>query len=90
MDINACLRPPSSLKVISGISCLQGGLGGGRVLDEFVLQELGLPRTGLTLARFEGYHVVECSHFHSFNSSHPNISRGWHMGLEGVCFRGDL
>ena len=30
MDINAWLRPPSSHKVISGISSLQGGVRGGK------------------------------------------------------------
>ena len=30
MDINTGLRPPSSHKVISNMSCLQGGVGGGK------------------------------------------------------------
>ena len=30
MDINAWLRSPSSQKVISSISCLLGGIGGGK------------------------------------------------------------
>ena len=49
MDINAGLRPSSSHKVISDIYCLQGG---GRVLvvlEEVVLQELGLAGTWLIL-----------------------------------------
>ena len=40
-----------------------------RVLDEIELQELGLAGTGLTLAGFEGYHVVERSHLHSYQDS---------------------
>ena len=56
--------------VISGIPCLQGGgVGRGRVLKEVVLQELGLTWSGLILARFEGGHIVEHSHFPSYQSS---------------------
>ena len=43
--------------------------------------------TGLTLARFEDYYVVERSHFHSFNNSNKywaSISRiSIYMGLVG-------
>ena len=41
----------------------------GRVLEVAVLQELGLTGTGLILAIFEGYHIVERSCLVS-NSSH--------------------
>ena len=52
MDINTGLRPPSSHKVISDISCLQGGVGVGRVPKEAKLQELGIMGTGLILTGF--------------------------------------
>ena len=57
----------------------------GRVLEEVVLQELGLTGTGLILAGFQGYHVVERSHLHSCrNSSRQRwmrISRVTNQGL---------
>ena len=57
----------------------------GRVLEEVILQELGLTGTGLILAKFEGCYVVERSHFHSLDSSHDfilQISRApWLLGL---------
>ena len=49
------------------------------------MQGLGLTGSGLILAGFEGDHVVERSHFHSFDSSHDfmlKISRStWLLGL---------
>ena len=36
----------------------------GRVLEEVLLQGLCLTGSGLILAGYEGYHVVERSHFH--------------------------
>ena len=47
----------------------RGGVRGGGVLEEVVLQELGLMGTGLILAGFQGYHVVERSHLHSCQNS---------------------
>ena len=47
----------------------RGGQGVRGVLEEVVLQELGLTRTGLILARFQGYHVVERSRLHSCQNS---------------------
>ena len=47
----------------------------GRVLEEVVLQGLGLTGSGLILAGFQGYHVVEHSHLHSCqNSPHEDIT----------------
>ena len=64
----------------------------GRVLEEVILQELGLTGSGLILARFEGYHVVERSHYHSYqSSSHQHttkISRLLRKGLQGCGCRG--
>ena len=37
--------------------------------EEVVLQELGLMGTGLILARFHCYHVVERSHLHTGQNS---------------------
>ena len=39
------------------------------VLDEVVLKELSLTGTGLILAGFYGYHVVERSYLHSCQNS---------------------
>ena len=46
-----------------------------RVLEEVVLQGLGLTGSGLILGGFEGGHVVERSHFRSLHSSHHFIPR---------------
>ena len=58
----------------------------GRVLEEVILQELSLTGTGLILAGFQGYHVVERSHLHSCqNSSRQHwmrISRVTNQGLQ--------
>ena len=58
----------------------------GRVLEGVILQELGLTVTGLILARFQSYHVVECSHLHSCQNSTRQhwmrISRVTNQGLQ--------
>ena len=59
-----------------------------KVLEEVVLQELGLMGTRLILAGFQGYHVVKRSHFHSFHKSYEHwasISRpSTHIRLAGM------
>ena len=58
----------------------------GRVLEEVLLQELGLTGTGLILAGFQGYYVVERSHLHSCQNSScqhwMRISRVTNQGLQ--------
>ena len=66
----------------------------GRVLEEVVLQGLGLTGSGLILARFEGDHVVERSHFHSYRVTltstggryHGILNRGCKDEVAGVWF----
>ena len=75
--------------VISGIPCLQGGgVGWGRVHEEVVLQELGLTWSGLILARFEGGHVVERSHFPSYQSSQDEDITVFTIGAAGMRLQG--
>ena len=67
----------------------------GRVLEEVVLQELGLTGSGLIPAGFAGYHIVEHSHFRSLHSSHHVIPR-YHVLLcswayaPAICRGGSL
>ena len=62
----------------------------GRVLEKVVLQELGLTGTGLILAGFQGYYVVERSHLHSCqNSSRVSPALGeditsWAIGVDDL------
>ena len=59
----------------------------GRVLEEAILQELGLTGTGLILAGFQGYHVVERSHLHSCQNSSrisPALGEDITSGVAGV------
>ena len=60
----------------------------GRVLEEVVLQGLGLMGAALILVGIQGYHVVERTHFHSFHNSYKHwasISRvSIHIGLAGM------
>ena len=69
----------------------EGGVRGGNGPGEVVLQGLGLTGSGLILAGFEGGHVVERSHFHSYqSSSHQHttkISRFLRKGLQGCGCR---
>ena len=58
------------------------GVEGG-VLEEAILQGGGLLIAGVVLAGFQGYHVVERSHFHSCqNSSRVSPALNGRVGLQ--------
>ena len=59
-----------------------------RVLEEVVMQGLGLTGSGLILAGFEGGHVVELSHFPSHQSSQDEDITVFTIGVAGMELQG--